>query len=311
LIWISALEQCYIPATCAGPAGKEAARRAIKEARMIQRRTLTAMVALLIASASVSAQTVPVRFHWQAGQVLTYRVEQVTTETEVVGGTKVESALKLNHVKRWQVIAVDGAGVATIQQSLGSLRVEKKTGNGTTVVFDSANPEKSDPPMREQLSKYVGTVLAVLRIDSFGKVVEVTKSSFVAPSRYENELPFTILLPVQGLEPGKSWQRTYDITLDPPLGTGEKYPAAQEYYYKGVNGELVIAYETHIKSPPADKGDQAKILQFLPRGEAVFDVQSGCLRRVRQTVDQQIKGHQGEDSSYSIQTSYVEELVGN
>lgn len=286
---------------------------------MMRTHFLTAIAALLIGSACVSAQTVPTqpipaRFHWQTGQVLTYRVEQTTTETEVVGGTKVESSLKLNHIKRWQVTAVDAAGVATIQQSLTALRVERTTGTGTTAVFDSANPDKSDPPMREQLSKYVGTTLAVLRVDSFGKVVQVVQCAHVAPSRYENELPFAIMLPVEGLQSNQNqmWQRNYSITLDPPLGTGEKYPAVQSYECKWIKGEAaVIGFKTSLKSLPEDRGDQAKISQFLPEGQVVFDLQSGCLRSARTTVNQQIKGHHGEDSSYSIQSNYLEELMGN
>ena len=275
-------------------------------------RTLAAMVALLLVSTAAQAQAIPARFRWQTSQVLTYRVEQVTTETEIVGGTKVESSLKLNHVKRWQVLAVDAADVATVQQSLSALRIERKTGTGATVVFDSADLEKSDPQMREQLSKYVGKPLATLRIDSFGKVIEVTKCEFVPPSRYENELPFGITLPAEGIAPGGVWRRQYAVTLDPPLGTGEKYPAWQEYQCKGINGGLVtVAFKTNLNSMPDDKGDQAKVLQFLPEGEVLFDVQACCLRRARLNVNREMKGHQGDDSSYRIESNYVEEYVGN
>src|SRR5262249_42017967 len=107
-------------------------------------RSLVVLGAMLLAGAPASAQVVPAKVRWQQGQVLTYRTEQVTKETEVVGGTKAESSLKLNHVRRWQVLAVDAAGVATVQQSLAALRIERKSTAGTTAVFDSANLEQSD-----------------------------------------------------------------------------------------------------------------------------------------------------------------------
>lgn len=275
-------------------------------------RSLAAMAAVLLACTTALAQPVPAKFHWQPGQVLTYRTEQATTETEVVGGTKVESSLKLNHVKRWQVLAVDAAGVATVQQSLAALRLERKTATGATAVFDSANLDKSDPEMRQQLGKYVGTPLATLRIDPQGKVIEVKDSKHTPPSRYQSELPFTIVLPAAGLMPGRGWERSYTLTLDPPLGTGEKYAAGQKYLCKEINGGLAtIAFTTELQAAPEDKADHAKALQFLPEGEAVFDVQAGCLRRARLVVNQELKGHQGEGSSYQIQSSYVEEFVGN
>src|SRR5262245_36845680 len=122
--------------------------------QMIQARSLAlAVAAWLLTSATVLAQAAPAKFHWKTGDVLNYRVEQVTNETEVVGGTKVESTMKLSEVKRWQVLAVDASGVATVQQSLASLRIEK-TDNGASVVFDSVHPDKSDAGMNEQLKKY-------------------------------------------------------------------------------------------------------------------------------------------------------------
>src|SRR5438128_233564 len=54
------------------------------------------------------------RFRWQPGQVLPYRVEQVTTVTEVVGGNKVEMTAKVTVLKHWQVLEVDAQGVATL-----------------------------------------------------------------------------------------------------------------------------------------------------------------------------------------------------
>jgi hypothetical protein len=43
----------------------------------------------------------------------------------------------------------------------------------------------------------------------------------------------------------------------------------------------------------------------------VFDLQRGCFRTARLTIDRQTKGHLAEDSSYHLQSSYSEELIGN
>lgn len=276
---------------------------------MIQARTLfVAVAAWLLTSATVFAQATPVKFQWKAGQVLNYKVEQVTNETEVVGGTKVESTMKLGEVKRWQVLAVDQNGVATVQRTLTALRIEK-TDNGATVLFDSAQPDKSDAAMKQQLSKYVGTPLATLRIDGTGKVVEVKESKYAPASRYENELPFTIILPASGLQAGQTWQRTYQVTLEPPLGTNEKYPAVQKYACKEMAGSTArITLTTEIKGKLED---QVPLVQFQPEGEIVFDVQAGRLQKARLLSDKELKNHQGDDSSYHFKSSYTEEYVGD
>lgn len=276
---------------------------------MIRAGSLTLLVGWLLAVPAVAQnpQPVPLKFRWQAGQVLHYRVEQTTAETEVVGGVKVESAMKLNNVKRWQVLAVDAAGVATVQQSLAALRIERKTPTGATALYDSADLEKSDPEMAKQLAKYVGSPLAVLRIDSLGKVVEVKESKHAPASRYENELPFTVLLPADGIWAGRYWDRQYQLTLEPPFGTGEKYPAAQRYVVKDMNAaQVTMTLTTAVKAPPED---QAAVVQFQPEGEIVFDVQQGRLHKVRTAISKELKNHQGEESSYRFQGSYVEEYV--
>ena len=279
---------------------------------MIQARCLSLTVAAaLLAAATVSAQTTPAKFHWQVGQVLNYKVEQTTNESEMVGGNKLESTMKLSEVKRWQVLAVDASGIATVQQSLTSLRIEK-TDAGSTVVFDSAHPDKSDPGMNEQLKKYVGTPLATLRVDPQGKVVEVKESKYAPASRYENELPFSIILPPAGVQAGQSWQRTYQVTLEPPLGTNEKCPAVQKYTCKTVaDGAATIAVTTELKAPPEAAADRAALVQFLPEGEIVFDLKAGRLRSASLRIDKELKGHQGEGSSYHYVRTYSEQYAGD
>jgi len=276
---------------------------------MIQARCLSLTVAAaLLAAATVSAQTTPASFHWQVGQILNYKVEQTTNESEMVGGNKLESTMKLSEVKRWQVLAVDASGVATVQQSLTSLRIEK-TDAGSTVVFDSAHADKSDPGMNEQLKKYVGTPLATLRIDTQGKVVEVKESKYAPASRYENELPFSIIFVPTEVQAGLSWMRHYHVTLEPPLGTNEKCAAVQSYTCKEVAGQTArLAVATEVKGKPED---QLALVQFQPAGEIVFDLQAGRLQKARLVIDKELKNHRGDDSSYHFKSSYTEEYAGD
>src|SRR5262249_59777489 len=92
-------------------------------------RALTAALVVLGAARAAPAQAAW-RFRWQAGQVLTYPVEQQTRAVEVVGGSKSETKTKLSLIKRWKVLAVDAAGVATLQHSLDALRLETVAPHG-------------------------------------------------------------------------------------------------------------------------------------------------------------------------------------
>jgi hypothetical protein len=272
---------------------------------------MTAGVALLAAAALASAQTAPGRLHWQPGQVLTYRVEQTTVASDVVGDSKAETKTRLNLIKRWQVISVDATGAATLQLSLAMLRLETNTPGGDTLLFDSASPDKNTPELRTQLSGYVGKALALLRVDNQGRVLEVKESKFGPATRYENELPFVGVLPTDAPKEGEGWQRDYKITLEPPSGTGEKYDAAQKYVCKSAADGLIAAtMTTELKTPPT-AAEQAPLLQLLPAGEIVFDLKAGRLKSAALKIDKEVKGHQGEGSSYHVQVTYNEEYIGD
>jgi hypothetical protein len=272
---------------------------------------MTAGAVLLASAALASAQAPPGPLHWQAGQVLIYRVEQDTLASDTGGDGKVESRTKLNLLKRWQVLSVDPAGVAALQLSLASLRLETTTPGGDHLLFDSIEPEKGSPELRQQLSAFVGKPLALLRLDGQGRVIEVKASKFGPASRYENELPFVGVLPADGPKAGQEWKREYKITLEPPHGAGEKYDAVQKYVCKGVtDGVAVAAVTTELKAPPP-VAEQAALLQLEPEGEIVFDLKAGRLKSASLKIDKEVKGHQGEGSSYHVLSTYSEEYVGD
>jgi hypothetical protein len=111
---------------------------------------------------------------------------------------------------------------------------------------------------------------------------------------------------------GQGWERSYVITLDPPLGTGEKYQGLQKYQVTGAdNGLLRIRLSTTIKNLPESAGERVPLLQKLPVGDIVFNARAGRLESARLQIDQQVTGHQGEGSSYSFTSTYVEEYAGD
>jgi hypothetical protein len=247
---------------------------------------------------------------WAPGQVLVYRGEHDIQAIETVGVDNSTTKSRLSVTKRWQVASVDAAGVATVQLTLLRLRTEITRPDGEVLVFDSADPKT--PESKDQFARYVGPVLAVLRVDSRGKVVEVKESKFGPASRFESELPFVAALPDGDLKSGTAWERAYQITLEPPQGTGEKYAALQRYRCTGVAGSLVtISVSTELKAPPEAPGDRVPLVQSLPVGEVIFDVRAGRLHSASLKVDQEVKGHQGEGSNYHFTSSYTEQYIGD
>ncbi|HTK77591.1 MAG TPA: hypothetical protein VL371_20165, partial [Gemmataceae bacterium] len=145
---------------------------------------------LAVLSFAAAAPAQAPQFRWRTGQALTYKVSQTTTADETIGDKTQTTTTQLDLVKRWQVTGVDVNGVATLQMTLASLRMETKTPSGEKLLFDSAKPAESTEALRDDMSKYIGPPLTVVRLDARGQLVEVKESKFGPESRLESDLPF-------------------------------------------------------------------------------------------------------------------------
>jgi len=259
--------------------------------------------------ASISSAQSPI-FKWRSGQVLTYKVAQATDVVETVGEQTMSTSTKLDLVKRWQVSDVDEKGWATLQMTLVSLRMEIKTPKGDVIVYDSANTAKSDPELRQQMGQYVGPPLTVVRFDPRGQIGEVKESKFGPASRLQCDLPFKVVLPTTTPAVNQSWERNYEIKMDPPQGAGESYTASQTYTCKNVTNNIVtIHVATAIKNPPEAAADKLPLLPLMREGDLQFDVGAGLLRAVRYQFSQELPNHRGEGSKYQFKDTYSEDLV--
>jgi hypothetical protein len=269
---------------------------------------LFALSAALLNSAPALAQNGGAwQFRWQKGQTLSYRVEHTTFVSEMSSGSKVETSSKLKLVKRWQVVDVDASNVATLQLSLTSLRHEQTRPNGVVMLFDSADLARSDPELREQMGQLIGKTLASLKINGLGQVVAVTQGS---ANVFESEPPFIAVLPGQAVSVGQGWQRTYQVSLDPPVGTGEKFAAKQIYRLTSVDGgKATLALSTELQSQPESVADRVPLLQKQPQGQVVIDVSTGRLLSARLAIDKTLENHKGQGSNYRFQSQYTEELI--
>jgi hypothetical protein len=276
-----------------------------KEGPMVRTSIASALAALLLASAAPAQAP---RLRWQPGQVLTYRVEQATQNVETKDDARAETTTRLALTKRWQVLDVDAAGVATVQLSLLALRLETTTPDGATS-FDSAAPDKATPPaLREQLGRYVGPPLAVLRVDGGGRVLEVKESKFGPASRYEAEPPFGGVLPAALPAVGQSWERPYRLT---PADAPTPYDAVQRYVCKAVDANaLTVTLTSELKAQPS-AAELASLVQQLPTGEVVYDLRNGRYHGANLRIDREVKGHQGEGTACRYTSTYSEVFVGD
>ena len=205
---------------------------------------------------------------------------------------------------------IDANGVATLQLRLMSLRMETRKPNGQTDQFDSQNLDKASADLNKEMLKYIGPPIAVLRLDGFGRLVEVKSSSFGPASRFQSDLPFRVVLPATAPATGQSWERNYQIKLEPPQGAGETYPAIQKYTCKTATADtLTVAVSTLVKDLPDAPADRIPLVPFQSEGTITFDVANGRMKKADLKMDAELTEHRGDGSKYRYNSVYTEELV--
>jgi hypothetical protein len=266
-----------------------------------------AISALVLATLALSASTATAQpawqFRFQKGQDLVYRVRHQTAVTEIVQGSASESASTLDVVKRWKFTDVDAAGTATMDLSIERMRNEQKRPGGEVLLFDSANLDKSTPELKG-MAKFLGTTIASIRVDKHGRVVEVKAGP---KAKYEAEPPFVVVLPEAQAAAGQSWSRPFTISLDPPLGTGEKHEAEQVSACSKIEvGKATLTVTTKLKAAPESPQELVPLVQKLLQGQVVIDLTAGRIESVQLAVDRTVEHHQGTGSSYRFRTTYAE-----
>jgi hypothetical protein len=266
---------------------------------------ITVSIAVIGAAPALAQDTW--QYRWEKGQTLTYKIKHVTSVTETLETSKNTSDSQLDLVNRWQVLDVDAKGIATMQLTLIAMRNEQKRTNGDTLLFDSNDLEKSTPEFRDQMKKYIGATVAVVRIDSFGRVHEVKQGT---ASSFEVEPPFLVVFPAAKPTTGQAWRRQFNLVLDPPYGTGEKYEAEQRYECKEIKGtRATVGISTHFKAMPDNMRDRIPLVQKDVQGELVFDTQAGRLLSAQLNIDQTVENHQGKGTSYRYKSEFTRVLA--
>jgi hypothetical protein len=250
------------------------------------------------------------RLKLDSGETLKYRVlhttdiKETTLDEESKKPVEVTKSTKLQMIKSWTVKQIDSKGLITLDLTIHRMRLEQKLPDGKSDLFDSEQPDELN---KEAIAQTVGPVLATIKINDRGDVVEVVKSP--GPKhRALAELPFKVMF-AEG--DAKNWQRACTIQIDPPQGLGDRYGLLQSFSNEGISkdGLARLTLKTALKETLQEDSEKAPLLPFLWEGFAKVSQTNGRIIEVDFNIGQAIKNHQGNGSSYRYDATYKEELL--
>ena len=262
------------------------------------RAALLALAAALALSQSAAAQ-----YRFVAGETLVYDVRQTTTVEEAApdeGSTEVRTGMtvtKLELEKRWRVVAVDAAGVATLELTISRMKQEiarpgplDKAGKPTVdrVTLDSATEEGRGA------MPFLGKPVQTVRVNAAGELVS-------PPAGKKPPLPpFALVFPTTS---APSWTRPLPATLEPPYGTGEVVELVQRFE---ALTPTTVRLTTAPKDDKLDAVNLAGVVSLLSGGELKFE--NGRYLGGTLKVDRTVERHAGPNSKLRYESTVVETL---
>jgi hypothetical protein len=222
--------------------------------------------------------------------------------------TQAATTSKVEQIKEWKVVNVDSLGVATLELTIRRLRLVQTEPDGTTVKFDSTDRQNSHKDLIEQLGKLVEKPVLRVQLAKDGTVKHMEPLG--DQRSLPKELPFHVSIPEDLPKVGLTWNRSYAISLDPPVGKGQAFKASQICAIEKMEGNtMVISTETTLADSVESMEDRMSLVHLMPNGEVTLDAARGLLVETKQSVDQTVNEFAGPGSSYSVKTLYTEKLV--
>lgn len=279
------------------------------------------LAVLLFALPNPAHAQVPLRLEWQTGLVQTYAVVHTTTITETIPLQKNEkpttttTTTKLNITRKWTVKAV-ADDVATLEMSISAIRQEvtkpiiATDGKPAmdTLVLDSATSEGA-----KQVAEFLNKPILTASVNAFGSIANIKATTGEqAVARLQAELPFRVLLPQNAPAINATWDRTFAIKLDPPVGTGESFDAKQTYTFKGIiGGRATIGVVTTLVAAPKDPSELQPLLPWLWEGEVIIDAKAGRYLSAKLTAKKELTNHAGNGTKFVFASEYTETALEN
>jgi len=272
-----------------------------------------AVAATVLATiAAPAAAQVELRYKWNKGDVLDYRVTLHTT-SEVPGVPGRDDTKTEQTITQQITLTVDGvapSGVASVHETVTAIRSQLTTPRGTIVVDTAAPVQTSDDPVAHAMSKLLAAVIGqpinivftpdgtVRSVDGGSRLLErvvgaagadpdAAMASQALTSIYSDEALRSMLeqsfpkLPSQPLKPGDTWAGELALGNQ----TIGRIAAALTFTLKSVDGSAgaqratvsVAMTLTQAVKPPA--GGPTRITLTLGdsrgHGDMVFDVARG------------------------------------
>lgn len=271
---------------------------------------LAAALSLPAAAQDEPSPTYQLKYHFSAGQMLEYAVENASTISVQVGDVAdtVEHASESGKVLR--VDSVDSDGNALVEARINYVRLTADH-QAEHVEWDSRSGEQPPDDFRA-VAETIGAPLGTVRVAPNGRVTVVTLRGAAAAGQTETDRQLDLLpvLPEAPVAVGDSWTEEFEVQIMATPTLKKSVSLQRLYTLKSVaDGKARIDVRTIVLSPVRDPLEEGQLIQRTPSGAIVLDIAAGKLLSREMRIDKRVVGFQGPQTSLQVTGARNESLV--
>jgi len=258
-------------------------------------------------AAPEAAEAVRLRYAFQAGDVVAAEVaHRALTETTMNGVTEAVETMT-DSTKTWRVVAVDEAGVATLEQSVDGVTMTSRSSDRGEVRWASTG-DAEPPPGYEAVRASLGVPLVRLQVSPDGRVLE-RRELRPCPAAASGDLVI-VPLPEEPVAVGHVWTVPDEVVVEVPNGPRKVVRTRLRYRLEEVrDGLATIRVDTTVLTPLDDPRLEARLLERIWDGTIRFDIEAGRIVSRRTAIDRRVVGFGGPQSSVRYKASLEERVL--
>jgi len=246
-------------------------------------------------------------YRFKSGEVVRTKVVHLAkVETKIKGVAQNNSSRTIS-TRAWKIREVDAAGNITFDNTVEQVEMWNSVEGRQEAHYDSAT-DKNPPPEFANVAASVGKVLATVKIDPQGRILDRTNNQpLFNPGIGELTIPFPPA-DKQPIKPGASWSIPDELRVSTEDGPPKKIQTQQQYKLEKIEaGVATISVATQVLTPVTEPKVQSQIVQRLQRGTIKFDIDAGRLLHKQMDIDQEVFGFSGADSHMQYLARLTEE----
>jgi hypothetical protein len=268
--------------------------------------TLAIITFTTAAIAADSAEKYTLRYKLKQGDVLRYAVEHQASVRSTIDGTTQQATTRSDSLKAWRVLDVLPNGEIEFMNIVERLRMTNQLPDRAEMVYDSEK-DKTPPSGFEDAAKAVGVPLSIVRITSWGELVNRDVKHHQPAA--DPDAPVATLLPKEPVAIGDTWDEPRDVTVNLQDGNMKRIETRRHFKLKSVDNEVAVIESTYQVLSPINEQIEAQLAQRLLHGEIRFNIETGRVLSQRMDVDKRVLGFAGATSSMHYVMRMEERLV--